>query len=573
MDLRIKPALDNKFPLKGFVIKGSSVKEWILELQELSFMLDEIRIFPVPGSVANAIWGCLITCNYELSSRLVGKNELCQCVNPDFYIPEKSDVGQVISKEDSERLFLGKIHVFHPDIGFVELTEISNFEELLLHPKERFRHIIKPEKAFFVPEEIRSFQVKPIAPEGVLENLEKKIFPRSEKLPYKPLNITEKGRLAFYKKLFNKSENGKNENFTESSDMFNKILNFMSSVSKKGSMFADKIRDDFDDLKERNKKQIEKLMDLLKENPEDALKYAIPLDEKGSTRGTSNGQFKMSKRWSNFSLFSERRMAESAQRGSIDVGEHYNDLYAQYNKTAQDLISNMEYEKAAFVYMKLLKNHYQAAKTLEDGELYQEAATVYLKHDGNKLKAAECYEKGSMIQEAIDIYEELKNFCKVGDLYMTLQKRDLAIEFYEKSIDVHKQRKQYYQASEVYRNKMNNEQMAQDALMKGWEENCEAFKCLKQYFFNIRDLEELKNKLDYIYDNKVNDKNREVYLKLIVSEYKRNNNLAKHLREMGYEIIAKQVSKNPKIIDELKKFNPMDKEVIKDTSRFLSKEK
>lgn len=63
------------------------------------------------------------------------------------------------------------------------------------------------------------------------------------------------------------------------------------------------MQQDYEDLERRNQKLVDKFLDLLRNNPAEALKYAIPLDENGSVRGGNNSSFTLSRRWFDFLYF------------------------------------------------------------------------------------------------------------------------------------------------------------------------------------------------------------------------------------------------------------------------------
>ncbi len=565
MKLRIKPAKENSYPLGGFLIKSPSVQVWVEELQSLSFTLQDVQVYPLPGTVAKSVWGCFVAVHGELTADMVGKKELCQRVFPNFYIPEKTKLTPSLSESDRAVLFPSALHLFHPEIGWAEQEATFDWTAHLELPAEKIRTIIQPENSVFIPQQIKSFQIKAVPPEELIKNLEENLLPGREKMPDDPLDILEKGRLALYRKLFEKPDDKDAE--TGRTGLMNALNSFAKSMSDKGEDWSDNLQEDFEQLHKRNQKQLEKLLDWLKKNPEEALKYAIPLDDNHSSRGgRAGGDFMLSKQWGNLSLFG--RQLSRGGGGSYDNGDDYYRLQQQYEQTAKDLIAKKQYKKAAFVYLKLLKNNYRAAQTLEDGQLYQEAALIYLKHANDKFRAAQCYEKGNMFREAIELYEEMNMFELVGDLYMKLQDREHAAVYYEKTVDQFKAQYKYMEASGIYKNKLQDLTKAQAVLLKGWEEARSGHKCLNQYFSNIPDLKKLKDEIDFVYHNKVDGSNREIFLKVIKKEYKKKNELSEDLREMGYEIIATQAIKNPRIVSELTEFNPRDKEIKKDTFRF-----
>ncbi len=561
MKLKIHPSKNNHYPLGGFLIKGDSVRLWLLELQSLSFKLSEIRIYIIPDVKANSIWGCLVIPHQLLTIEDVGKYELCQVVYPNFFIPEKSIFSPFITDKESKILFAKGLYFFHPEIGFA-LLEKLNLKDIITSLKPLDKAILQPELPVFVPKEIRQFQIIPLDDEDISHRLSENIFVKSEKIVDEPLDIIDKAKLSIYDKIFDKDadEKGQKSNLMKSLD------NILGKVGF-NSIF-DEMLIDFDDLQERNKNELEKLMKLLKDNPDEALKYAIPLDETGVSRGgTTSEGFTLSKRWFDFSLFGNSNSKGQGAGANIKMDDEFEKLQRQYHQTAQDFIYKKEYEKAAFIYMKLLKDYYLAAQTLENGKLYQEAAIVYLKHAKDKSKAAECYEKGNMIQKAIDLYIELKSYEKVGDLNILIQNTEMANEYYEKAIFQLKGLHKYERAALIYASKIKNKTKSQSTLLEGWDA-IQRTNLLNLYFENIVDARELKKAYNLVYMQNVSDKNRIVFLNVVKKEYNKQNEHKNDLKDMAYDIIAKEARKNRSIVYELKYFNIDDKAILRDIGRF-----
>lgn len=567
MELKLKPSKINVYPTRSFLIRNSSAKEWMLELQRLNFSLREVQVFPIPNITVNSIWGCFVITQRNLKSDDVGKNQLCQTVFSNFFIAERSVLLPNINDSDKALLFAEGTYIFHPEFGLVNLEEQVNFEKLISTPVENAVAVTQPEESVFHPKQISGFYIQPESEEDVLANLEKNIVPKREKLPHQPLNFFEKGRLAFYKNFFSSKKENEELAGSEKTEFGKKVDSFLKIFSNEKNNTIENWQQDYENLEERNQKQLDKLLKMLNENPEEALKYAIPLDTNNSSRGGSQGSFTLNKRWGDLSAFGTGSWSGGGS-GSIDLGDGYLQLQDQYRKTALALIKKKEYKKAAFVYLKLLKNHYQAARTLENGKLYLQAAAIYLKHGNNKIKAAECYEKGNMTYKAIELYEELENFSKVGDLYLSLNKRELANQYFKKTADKLISKNQYLNAAAVFQNKIEDLAGAQNILLDGWDNNYDNYNCLVKYYDNISDLKKLKNQYDYIYHQKLTDKNKITFLKVIQHEFKNKKNLKEHLKDIGYEIIAQTAEKHPHIVQELKKFNMDDKEIVKDISRF-----
>lgn len=567
MELKLKPSDKSLFPLGAVLIQGASAAHWLAELQRMNLSLQAVAVYPLPGTTANSVWGCLAVCNVDKIKVDIGRNGYCQLVHDRLFIPERAGLYPRLSAEETATLFDDKPHLFHPETGLVELEEPLDWATAIIAPDAEEREVKKPAASPFIPQEVKTFLVKPPAAEDVLRNFEETHFPKQEKFSDKPLTPFEKGKLFLYRQLFTKKESNKGEEASvEKTSLLSRLEHWLPSLFKKESDWANNLQSDYEELERRNQKHLDRLLDLLKNDPEEALKYAIPLDADGTARGGFAAAFTMQKRWFDFSLFGNRGGVGS---GSVTFEDDtYKRLHQQYTATAQQLIKEGDYRKAAFVYMKLLKNYPMAADALEKGGLYAEAASVYLNYGNNKAKAAECYEKGKMIDDAIELHKELGNDEKAGDLYLSIHKKREAFYHYQKVADGYTQNHQYLKASLLYKAKMEDEAAAQQTLLTGWRLNRDAFNCLNNYFANIRDEKVLGEAVQTIYQKEVNPQNREIFLRVLQYEYARGNGLAPMTKDYAYEIVAEAVKTNPAIVSELKSFNKDDKQLVKDTLRF-----
>lgn len=269
----------------------------------------------------------------------------------------------------------------------------------------------------------------------------------------------------------------------------------------------------------------------------------------------------------------EQNKQNSKKRGGAGGGNFYleNSLFdrirSKYEDLAQKYIAEKEYKKAAKVYMNLLQDYYRGAKTLEDGGFYNEAAAVYLKKLKSKSDAANCYEKAKQYKKAIDLYKEMEQKEKVGDLYKEINDLNNAHIYYQMVADDYAANNQMVKASLVYRKKMEKPEEAQKVLLKGWEEDKDAFNCLNNYFANIFDTKSLEAEIQSLYE-KTPAYKKMTYLEAMKYEFKKDPKLQPVARKIAYEIIAEKVEARSEIVNELKYFNPDDEVILKDISRF-----
>jgi tetratricopeptide (TPR) repeat protein len=239
----------------------------------------------------------------------------------------------------------------------------------------------------------------------------------------------------------------------------------------------------------------------------------------------------------------------------------------KYEELAEKYIAEKDYTRAAKVYVNLLNDNYRGAKTLEDGGLYNEAAVIYLKKLKNKSEAASCFEKAKQYQKSIELYKELEQKEKVGDLYIQINDTKNANSYYQMVVDDYVNNDQMVKASLIYRKKMDVPEKAQKILLRGWEENKDAFNCLNNYFVNIKNVEDLNHTIQNLYLKTPSDK-KIIYLEAMKHEFKKDSKLQETTRNIAYEIIAENIENHSSIINELKHFNPKDEVILKDISRY-----
>ena len=567
MQLQVKPQPKNAYPIGAVLIRSSSVKYWMEQIQQMGLNPALCKAYPVPGQTANSVWACLVV--FQGADRpQAGSDQYCQVINDRLFIPENTGLYPKVDNQEIEKLLGKKPYFFHPETGLAELSDEIGWEELLELQVDEECSVVPPAEGVFIPGTIRRLEVIALPPDEALEHMEQQSFPKQEEFKDKPLSFAERIRLKLLRGLLN-SNNADMGEAREPSG----FMKFMDSIGRmlglnKNNEWLDKLGRDYESLEQRSKDELQKLMDLFRSNPEEALKYAIPLDGTGVTRGGLTGSFEMQRRWNNFSL----GQTSFGSGGSVMADGTFERVNTQYNKTAIELIKSGDHEKAAFIYLKLLKDPLRAAQALEDGGLYAEAAALYLKHTGNKHKAATCYEKGRMFTQALELYKELDEYEKVGDIHMLLSQREEAYRCYEKVAENYVQAGKYVKASLLYRNKMEDRLSAQALLREGWRLNRDAYNCLNNYFANIENEQQLQTEIDLIYLTETNNTNKETFLTVLRHEYEKHPLIRQRTREIAYEIVAEQSVTNPAIVASLQQFSD-DKILIKDILRFKSSDK
>jgi len=536
MQLTVQPYHKNIYPRGGILIRGQVLSGWLRQVQGMGISLEEASVYPIPGVTANSVWGCLLVPGGD---ELVwpedpGSNVYCQCIGGGLFIPEGSLLYPQLSIPELDRLLKDQLHFYHPETGWVQLPEPVQWRDVLVPPEKGERNIVTPAESLYVPSRATAFYKQSLAPEEALEGLVAEFSQASAN--NRPLSFREKVRLWLLRLLLGRARAGKMQ-----------------------SKWMDRLQADLDALEERNNREVDKLLKLFKKDPIEALKYAIPIDNDGVSRGGRPAAFVLSRLWANFSFLGNLLEGigggrGSATPGSVRLGHNHLDLLNQeYRSTAHTLLQNKEYRQAAFVYLRLLKDYSAGAEALEKGGYHSEAASIYLKYLDNKVRAAECYEKGQLYLEAIELYKELERYEKVGDVYLVIDKKKEARPWFEKVVDQHLNHQDYIRAAACRRDKLEEQEEAQSLLLQGWRNDREAVNCLNLYFAAIEDPRQLDREIRKLYADEAGIKNKEKYLQVMKQQIGRPG-VEQTVRDIAYEIVADRIVEDPFISSELQAF-------------------
>jgi tetratricopeptide (TPR) repeat protein len=580
MTLRLDPHDRNTYPLGGVLIRGTSPSGWVAELQRMGLSLNDSVVYALPGNVPNSVWGCLAVLPGGTTPTEPGPNMHCQVAEGVLFLPERARLWPALSDGELTDLLRGIPHLLHPDIGFVELTDRVDWPALLILPTEQPTGVRRPEMGVAVPEQVRTFRVVPMAPADALAALMQDVGEPSVQPIHKPLSWLERLKLWLLRLLFRhvREEEAGEGKPTKKPRPAARPTGLSAQLqrlfSSKKPLF-NRLQHDFEQLAERNQRQVDQLLNLLRDNPALALKYAIPLDTDGTARGgggADGAAFNWTVRWPSFSLFDSGTAPGRGRGGAATLeDDQFARLREQYNQTARTLEAQQDYRKAAFVYLKLLKEPLRAAQTLEAGKLYQEAAALYLKPLNDKQKAAACYEKGAMLPEAITLYNDLSDHEKVGDLYCLLNRRPEALPHYQRVVDTYAAKGQFVRAALVYRQKMGNPLGAQTLLLNGWRNGSDAFNCLNNYFVDIPDEADREAAIEAIYRDEVAEANGAVFLDVLRYEFDKQPGFSDRLRDIAYELVAAQLTTQPNVLAQLKAFAPDNQLITKDIARYRAR--
>lgn len=549
----------------GVFVEDAKITTWIETASQLG--VDRVQFFPVPGNEANTVSGALLISD-QIGTEQTTRNPLVYNLGGVFYVLSNSHISPQLNELAIIERFGFTPHFFHPVYGLIELQELTDwapFLELNQTPID----ILQPEPGPRFPARLREYFIREIEPEEVLKSLIEKSVPQRKSLESKPLSSWEKFKLKSYGFILGKKgKGGKQDADGEKIDGTTSEgagSSANESVETKKSWWKrkkDNIQKEFENLEERNKQELDKLMDMLKKDPDEALKYALPIDRSEYSRGPEVG-YTMQKRWGlGFSN-------GSGSGGSVNLGESKTDaLRRQYTEMAENYADNEDWEKASFVYMELLSNPHSAADVLKRGKKYEAAAAIYLSKCKAKLNAAECYELGRFYGRAIDLYEELDRQEKIGDLYTRMGNEPKAKSAFGKEIVKLSQAKRFFDAGEISRTKLTDQQQARSLYMEGWNTGNRQNDCLNQYL-DTYDLGEKRKSIDHLHEENFEGRTAHHFLEVLKLQLDKNAELQDKIEVVAYETISRNSAKDSAIVNLVQFFNKSEL-VSKDVLRFKS---
>ncbi|MEO0734527.1 MAG: hypothetical protein AAFZ52_16950 [Bacteroidota bacterium] len=555
MELRLKQHDQDPYPTCGFFIEGNDLTAWISALDRLGLDPAQLRLYGLPTRQANVVWGCLVLTTTKLSTAQLGSLATAHRAAGRLIVPAKSLVEPVLTNYDRERLFGKDTYVLHPEFGLCKLPEHLNLSDHFAMGAIARLPTLRPADHHVASGEILAFSVAASPPGDIALELQTEV-PR-EKMEDKPLSPLEKIRLKLYQSVLTE---GGDQATTE------QLRRLAAKLGQSGTDAVQKILDDFNNLQERNKKEVDKLLSLMQKDPEASLRYAIPLDEHGYSRGGLTGAFKMQDRGLDFSLFGGRRSGGNGN--SVSLGDEFNRLREQYITTAKELEAAGKHEKAAYVYLKLLKDYTAAALTLKKGRHYEKAAVVYLRYLKNEAAAAECYETGKIYDEAVRLYKKMEKWEKVGDLNVLQGNEAAAHTAYEHQLQIELEQNAFVKAANLTKHKLHDLPRAQDILLRGWDENRDAYNCLQYYLANIPSDEAAWRELQRIGNHQLNAQNETLFLRVLSGEYAKQREHQEEIRDLAYEICARLLPAGKISAHRLLEFNDKNSRLRADTLRY-----
>jgi tetratricopeptide (TPR) repeat protein len=225
-------------------------------------------------------------------------------------------------------------------------------------------------------------------------------------------------------------------------------------------------------------KELYRLMDLLKRDPDAGLKHALPLNALPS-RGTTPPSGRLGKRSPHFD-------ASRLGGGPADLWSVPDDLLIslrqRYLTLANQALQLGHFQRAAYIHGNLLGDLATAANVLKQGTFFREAALLYEKHLDNPGEAAQCYALAGLVDDALRLWETLRAWREIAELQERLDRPDHALAAWKNWAEILRKRGDLLESGRVFANKLNEPETALSLWLSAWQTTPAEFQPLQEMF-------------------------------------------------------------------------------------------
>lgn len=469
----------------AWLLTGDNPRAWVEEIASWPVSQEKVRLRVIPASRQERLTlGVLVTCE-----QAQGVTASATClpygrVAGRLFLPiEASYSADVSERELSELLDADKEYVFHPTVGLIgfEAGQILTLADLLAPPPQRERSWDLAQPGIAPPRKLTALMPEEVPTVAqVIEQGRGDIGQDAGKWDDLPPASDESTGL--------KGMAGKAGRYLLAG--LAGLVSGLASLAPRSLRpgFLDKAREwagkkltQIHEAWNREKqREIRRLMELLKNDPDRGLKYALPIGGTGAPRGLAPSSNKLTQRSTDFSL---SELGGGQPVDWWDLPEEYRrDLVARYRELANRALHLGRHRRAAYIFAQLLGDLEAAATSLTAGHHWREAAVLYRDQLKRPHEAARCLEQGGLWTEAIELYVELKEHEKAGDLYRKIEQEEPARGQYARAVSVAQAQRDYLLAARIFEFKLDSPEAALQMFDEGWLHSRQPAECLRGTF-------------------------------------------------------------------------------------------
>lgn len=561
-------------------LPGTDVELWLLEMARWKLPWKDLQCFPVPVSLEdNRQAGLLVIFPENTTAQTSDFPNPYIRIGKRLLIPQHTKLFPPLLPEELNSLSSWEVQFLHPTIGLVGFDEKDAIalEDVLRLKMAIEKDWSKARQASPVAPRLRSISIEEVSIENVFSEIHDSLNTKSLKdIP--SADDEDESLLDTIGYNILKGSSSLLEGFM---DRFGKEMTPEEAASGETpplNQLHSWMQGKMDDILNRREKELERLEKLFDEDPDEALRYAIPLDSPYAGRGTSTPSSQLGKNNTDFSL------GGIGGGGASDAWKIHNERYfalqRKYTESANRAIQEGDFRKAAYIYARLLGNLNQAANVLEQGGHYREAAALFKDHLKNKHGASRCLEAGGMLGEAAVLYEEIDNFEKAADLFGEIGNTTKSSLLYQKAASKAIDNNNPLKAGKLYAEKLHDSENAQHLWFdQGWKKGTQADECLNAWLDSVSegDGETAIKKLDQVFRNDTPGHMEPTFGKVLLGQKKalENEEIDAYAEQVAYEVISRNLQRETKgtSLHIWKRMLPNDRLLGQDLSRFTLKKK
>ncbi len=450
----------------AWFIPGDDIAVWLTEIARSDLDQARVKLRVLPSGVQDrSPLGVLVVCDEAAPTSGITRSIPYGRIGKSIFVPVDAELFPPVSASELEELQgFQDLLVFHPRVGLVafESNDALRIADLLQPPERRHVEwgLAQPGVKFASRLQSIVAEMPPSANE-LLEQGREDIGDRQgelDQLPPAP------------------GESRVRESAEQSGGFLKRLMDGLRRMFGGSERLMAPPKAD-ESLRNR---ELRRLLHLLAENPDEGLKYALPLENPSAHRGQAEPSNVLGERDTNFNL-SGLRGGGGSNAWTIDHAS-FMQIQQRYRELAAREMNLGKYRRAAYIFAHLLADLSSAAGALKAGRHWQEAAVLYRDKLNQPREAAKCLADGGLLSEAIVAYEELGEFETVGDLYRTLDDEERAMTAYEKAASSQSSRQQWREAARILEVKLKRPDAALQTLEAAWPGDNAAQACLKEKF-------------------------------------------------------------------------------------------
>lgn len=466
--------------VSGFFLPGSNAQEWITSLVKSELPLETLTLYSIPVSIANRTpRGVFVRLPQRTQVPAGVYGHPYGLAGERLYLPVEASLSPSIADPEWATMPSGPetLCVWHPVAGLVafEPTDELTIGDLLQIPDVDSGDWSQARTGLAVNHRIVSIEAPwPEASKDLLKDGADGIGSRSKDLPAL--------RQGMGDTLTNAALGAAGMAIAPIAWIAKQLGQMLpgSSAGSGKENWLNQFGDWAEKLLRDRSRELNRLMDMLQNSPDEGLEYAIPIGGGEPTNEVARPSSRLARRSAEFNLgrMSGRGVADY---WDIPPDEQFK-LIKRYRELAEREVRLGRHKRAAYIYGELLNDLHTAASTLVNGGHYREAAVLYRDRLHRPLDAARCLEQGGLLHDAIVLYKDLKHYEKVGDLHLRLEESDLAETAYRSHIDDCLTRSDYLTAATALELKLHNPEEALELVQRNWTNAKQKRECLLRAF-------------------------------------------------------------------------------------------